>query len=203
MKSSSIFFLLFFLFASCSSEGSKKYAEKAANATGAKAASAMSATKTAVKQIATPNPSKLGFEAFTAIQTNDLQRFKNCFISTANRSAMAESINAIDLTEEQRTNSFTFLDRTLDFLTRDDQAIVGNIFNKIKKAGADNGITWAKSELIDFKTEMVSINDFGLKWNVYEILINFKNDGKDHQLKIPTTYTLDEGILMSDIVLNF
>lgn len=206
MKSSSILFLVFILFVSCSSEGSKKYAEKAtsaASAAGAKAANAVNTTATPAKQIATPNPNKLGFEAFTALQTNDLQRFKNCFITTANRPSMAKSINSIDLTAEQRENSFVFLDRTLDFLTKDNQAIVANIFNKIKKAGDDKGIKWAKSELIDFKTEMVSINDFGLKWNVYEILINFKSKGKNHQLKIPTTYSLDEGILMSDISLVF
>ncbi len=149
------------------------------------------------------NPNKIGYEVYAALKDNDLNRFKQLFVNAGHYSEFDKMVRSVNLTQEQLDNSLGYVNKTLNFWTNNNAAQVERLFNKVRTAGENKGVNWQSTELTNFEVNIVPVNDFALEMTVYQILINFMNNGVAHQIKVPTAYYLENGILIADAVLNF
>ncbi len=191
-----------FALCGCSSETNtaKNTAKSAISKTKDAVKSGSNSAKSAVAGLIngrTKDPNVLATEVFNAFKSKDLSKFSQCIINNRNQSEFEAMVNTVELTAEQKATTLGFVYRTLNSWSQNNNALTGSFFNNLLKKGESQyGINWANSELKNIQVDVVPVNDFQLKQTVYQMHIDFVSNGKEHQLKIPTAYNLQNGILI-------
>jgi len=189
---------------SCSSESNtlKKTAKAGVAKTSNAAKNAVNSAAGAVSGLVngrTKDPTVLATEVFNSLKSNDLSKFSNCIINDRHIGEFKAMLNSVELSTEQKATSMGFVTRTLNSWSQNDNALTANFFNNLLKKGEnDFGINWKNAELKNVQVDVVPVTDFQINQTVYQMHIDFESDGDAHQLKIPTAYNLQDGILIAD-----
>lgn len=150
------------------------------------------------------NPNKVAYEAFAALQTNDVNRFKSIFIRDGLRDDFIKMLTAVELTPEQREASIGELDINYNYWTENNGAAVERVFNDLRQQGFDKGIDWKNTVETKFNTEMKQVTVFQMYVNLYEVVMQFQDQNQvTHQLTLPYNYYLESGIVAGAAVLDF
>jgi len=176
---------LLFIFAACSSSNSGKKMGATANAGNNAKVEA--------------NPNKLGNDVFEALKNNDAAKFKDCFLGAKYKDEMATMLTSVELTEEQKSNTLTFLDNTVKFFSDNDDAGINGFFNLLRSQSEAKGIDWSTAKVGNINSSIVSVTDFGMIINVYKIDVEFKDKTDiDHMISISRAYDLPSGVIAGD-----
>lgn len=151
--------------------------------------------------ISKPNlkePEKAGQEIFNTLKNYDYEGFRSFFMGPAYRSDVERMVRSVKLSPKQLDNSMSVLDNTMNHWSKNDYAAVKMLFNNLYRSGKKMGINWKNAEFKDVQKKIVGVKDFGLTINVFNIYVNFTADGKDHQLQLPKSFDLANGIVIAD-----
>lgn len=196
----SMFFVLIALTVGCS-RGSK-VSNTASNVADKASNMATKASNTAQKASSVnpgvKKPEMIGKEIFAAFKTNNAAQFEKYFIHRRHQGDLNAMVNSVDFSDEQKQTSMELVEKTLKFLSDNNSQAIKNLFQRVRATAEEQGIDWNNAEYKDVEVNVVPVRDFAINMTVWEVLINFVNKGNDHQLKIPTAYNLDNGILIGD-----